>query len=312
MERKLVKQGKSTLMVSLPKEWLDSHSLEKGDSLVCEVKRNTVTYYSKNQASRKEAQVDISNLDRSSIMFMLRGLYRVGRSPITLQFKQPVAEHHRTGVSPRVSSIVSTEVDRLLGLEVISNTSQSIGVDQLAEIDVQRIDSRAKSAMFLVGETYNDIILGMQNNDAALLESTEEKHDAVTKMVSYCLRALSQVHPVQKDKYTAHIVMQFDVIIDILKYFTRQAAKKENKFSKGSVNVLKNLARLHEIFSELYLAWENERAQEFNRVREETKNSFEMLLKTDDAGYIGYLMPVIEIYRDMIQSIICIRSHSES
>ncbi|MCK5108009.1 MAG: AbrB/MazE/SpoVT family DNA-binding domain-containing protein [Nanoarchaeota archaeon] len=90
MERKLVKQGQSTLMISLPKTWIDNNSLNSGDPLNLNTFSDRVIISKKRILKKKTSKSFlIKNADYNEIREILEKSVREDIQKIELQFKDP-------------------------------------------------------------------------------------------------------------------------------------------------------------------------------------------------------------------------------
>ncbi len=305
MERKLVKHGPSTFMVSLPKRWVDMHDFSKGDSITYDERPEAVTFFAPERSPEGGSiEVDMSGLDRTSIMFQLRALYRRGFSDITVRFSSPQVMHHRTGKNSRVSSIVLEEVRRLIGIEISSHSKSTIVLKQLAEPTSEELRPSMRRAFFLLKEAYVDLVDALQSKDLVELGSIEEKHDAITKLVSYCLRVLHQTHHEENRPYLMHALMQLDLIVDLLKYFVRDLQARSQSLGKDSIGVLRDIGSLNDLVEKMYFSWDNTVANTFNQRREEAKSDARAASGTEKE-HVAYLLPLLEMYRDLVETRMC-------
>ena len=72
-----------------------------------------------NKIQMDKVEIDITGLDRSSIMNYIRSVYRRGFDEIVVRFNDPWTYHHRISQKKKVISIIHTEVNRLIGVELI-------------------------------------------------------------------------------------------------------------------------------------------------------------------------------------------------
>lgn len=95
MERQLVKHGTSTLMVSLPRDWLKTQHLEKGDSVEVIPKEGKVLISPRNRKSTpRKTSLSFSHPDYDLIRNKLSSLYREGCEEIIISFRDPSCFYH--------------------------------------------------------------------------------------------------------------------------------------------------------------------------------------------------------------------------
>ena len=90
MERQLVQHGASTLMVSLPKPWLDKQQLRKGDSVhIVEAENRLIITEKEKKREDKHTDIHFSHNNYSEIRNILGKLYREGYNSIGITYNNP-------------------------------------------------------------------------------------------------------------------------------------------------------------------------------------------------------------------------------
>ena len=89
MRRKLVRQGKSTLTVSLPKKWIEKNELNEDNDVEIQEIENIlqISLDSNIIKKNKEIELFLSNEHKKVIKLILRMLYKLGYHKIKLNFK---------------------------------------------------------------------------------------------------------------------------------------------------------------------------------------------------------------------------------
>lgn len=86
MKRKLVQQGTSTLMISLPNKWIKTAALQKGNEVIVQERDGNVVI-SPLEVSEKTTTILIKNNTESSIRTAIVNAYRLGYTVIHLQIE---------------------------------------------------------------------------------------------------------------------------------------------------------------------------------------------------------------------------------
>lgn len=244
-------------------------------------------------------------LDRSSLMFLIRALYRKGFSEIRVNHKNPHVYHHRGDKPYRVSEVIAEESQRLIGLEIESHSTNAITLKQLAEPSEDELKPSVRRLFFLLKGTFADMHISLKSNDFASLQSIEEKHDAITKLISFIIRILN-VNSTRdhNSQYLIHILMSVDVLVDMLKYFARMAKNADTLFEKQDIRQFELLQELHTLFDQLYFAWDNKLANTFHEKRSALKKDL-LVCSSKNAYLLYYLLPIVELYRDLLEAKLC-------
>ena len=97
-----------------------------------------------------------------------------------------------------------------------------------------------------------------------------------------------------------NVQFYFYIIIDLLKYFGRQVRDRKTKMDSKSIKPIKDLYRLHGLVETLFFSWDNQKANDFDRIREEMKEGSWSVGTPEQIALVKYLEPMAEIYRDLI------------
>ncbi len=87
MRRKLVKQGKGALTISLPKEWILENTLSQGNDVIIEQQDNNLLLKPEEQVKQKEAKLTLEPQSPEAYRSILGSLYRGGYDIINIKFK---------------------------------------------------------------------------------------------------------------------------------------------------------------------------------------------------------------------------------
>src|SRR3989344_7038203 len=118
MKRKVIQIAGSTQLISLPRQWAQKYGVKKGDELDVEEEGSKIIVRTENEVPYNEIEIDVTNLDKSSIMHSIRGLYRCGYNTLKITFNKPLSIDYRTGETPSILSIIHEEVNRLAAVEI--------------------------------------------------------------------------------------------------------------------------------------------------------------------------------------------------
>jgi phosphate uptake regulator len=219
MKRRVVKHGLSTFIISLPSGWVKRYKVQRGDELEVEENGPSVIVHSGRAADFGSVEVDVSGLDRSSIMYTIRSLYKLGYDEIDLSFKQQSTMHYRLGKERTMLSIIHEELNRLIGLEVITQRENHVVLKSLSEMHREAFDATLRRAWLLLLDMSEDLIRATAKKDEELMSTMHEKHNTITKLLSYCIRMLNK-HGMPDQRLTlmtSNVLMLMDKITDVIK-----------------------------------------------------------------------------------------------
>jgi phosphate uptake regulator len=307
MKRKVVKHGPSTYIISLPSKWVKEHNINKGSELEVIEEGNNIIVSSETEPKIMEITFDITDLDRTSIMYTIRGFYRLGYDVIYLKFNNPSTIYQRENKSLKVLSIIHTEVNRLIGYEIIQEREKSCIIKDLQGSSEKDFDQILRRVFFLLIDATNDFVAGAKTQDLLLLETIEEKHDTITKFISYCLRLLNKKGHSEyvKTAYYYHIIASLDRVMDIIKYSARNLILYDQNLSKEILNILEIIRDSLDNFHKLFYNYTTELIRDINNKRytaEKMLGSLPKDTKLKEAIIIASSFHILEILLDLVEA----------
>ena len=200
MHRQLVRHGASTLMVSLPKKWVDAQRLRKGDVVdVKPIDAKIVITKTGTQKRTSAVEVRLSAPDYESARSLLGTLYRQGHERITVTYADPKA------IIP-----IQTICRAIQGFEIIEQDERHCVIRNIVrELTIDPAELRMKvvnsiKAEFLMVRDY------LQNGEKRRIGDLQSIRDECWKM-----RNLLYVHLRDNPLFSAHDEY---VIMHLLEY----------------------------------------------------------------------------------------------
>jgi phosphate uptake regulator len=279
MKRRVVKHGPSSLIVSLPSKWCNKYSINKGSEVDVEEDENRLIIATDLVIKSSEITVDITGLDRTTIMYCIRGLYRLGYDALNLNFKKPTAYYQRENRDINIISVLHTETNRLIGYEIMKERSDSCVIKDLQESSLKDFDNILRRIFLLLIDMTREFVEAARNKDISLLETMENKHDTITKFVSYCLRILNKMGSPKPGKgyFYYNIISILDRMTDNVKYAARDLRKLNKKLHPAVIRIFGIVLKDLECYYELFYKYGNEKIIEINDMRYSAEKDLRML-----------------------------------
>lgn len=270
MKRKVIQIADSTQLVSLPRKWALQHGIKKGDEIDVREEGNRIIISTEKEKDVGRIDIDVTDLDRTSILYYLEILYRLGYDEINIHFSEPYAVHFRTAKKEKISSILHYVVGRLIGVEIINQSEKSCIIKSLHELSNKEFETALRRSFLLLTDMSKDLYEGVKNNNRELLESIEEKHDSFTKFVSYCLRILNKVGYFEQRRpiIMYHILASLDKLVDIIKYSARDILEYKQELHADTISVLEKINQNIRWYQELFYKFEIKRIKELYENRD--------------------------------------------
>lgn len=282
MRRKVIQIGGSTQLISLPRAWAQKYGIKKGDELNIEEDGGKIIVNTENNVPFDDVEIDITGLDKSSIMHTIRALYRRGYDTIKVTFNKPLTVDYRTGETPSVISIIHEEVNRLTAVEIIQQKENFCIIKEISETGTKEFDALLRRMFILLTDASKDLLSGLNNNDVIMLQTIEDKHDSIARFASYCLRLLNKKGYSESGKALVmyHIISSFDKIADVLKYTSWRALSYKKKLTKKSLSVIEDIDKSLQMYYDFFYKFDMKKLRDLSENREKTKRKISFLTKT--------------------------------
>jgi len=188
--RKIQFTGKSSYIVSLPKQWIMELGLKQGDQIRMIRKGSaTLELYPPKFESRihkkDDAVIEIEGEEEaSSIVRKLISLYFLGYKTINVKPKNGrLSANQRNAVKESVKRM-------LMGSEIISDSSGGITVQVLVNLLELTVDGAFKRMIHLAKSMSSDAILAVKENNLELAQEVINTDDEVDRFGFYIIRQL--------------------------------------------------------------------------------------------------------------------------
>lgn len=188
--RKIQFTGKSSYIVSLPKQWIIELGLKQGDQIRMVRKgSSTLELYPPKFESRiqkkEDAVIEITDSEESSsIVRKLISLYFLGFKTIIVKPKNGrLSAHQRNSVKSAVKRM-------LMGSEIIADSSGGITIQVLVNLLELSVDGAFKRMIHLAKSMSSDAILAVKENNLELAQEVINTDDEVDRFGFYIIRQL--------------------------------------------------------------------------------------------------------------------------
>lgn len=188
--RKIQFTGKSSYIVSLPKQWIIDLGLKRGDQIKM-IRKGSSTLelyppkFESHKHKKEDAVIEINaDEEEASIVRKLISLYFLGFKTINVKPK-------KDRLTPSQRNTVKKAVKRMLmGSEIISDSSTGITVQVLVNLLELSVDGAFKRMIHLAKSMSNDAILAAKENNLELAQEVINTDDEVDRFGFYIIRQL--------------------------------------------------------------------------------------------------------------------------
>jgi phosphate uptake regulator len=176
MNRKLVKQGAATMMVSLPSEWVKQNRLVKGAEVGIQPSGKSLIVTAQAPQSKAEMELRLSGSHEVSIRTAITNAYRSGLDKVKVVFESE-------SQFKMLAHVIKT---RLIGFDITKKSKDFCIVENITEPSADQFDAILKKIFF----SFSDFIDLTKRRIAGGEEDFEEVAERIQKYDNFCRRII--------------------------------------------------------------------------------------------------------------------------
>jgi len=237
MKRKLVKQGTSTMMISLPSKWIRTNNLEKGKEIDISEIENTLVVSTENNNSKKETEITLNNAMESSIGTLITTIYRENFSRVKVNFQN------------KKSFSILREIldDQLLGFEVIKKAEDYCIIESITDPTGEQFDNIFSKLLLNIEDLF-EFTEQYFSGESPKFEKTEDK---IIEFDNLCRRIIYRENypksELRIDFHSELIHAQRELYLLLL-----VMGKQRLKTGKNELRLLMDCKNIFEMLKEAY------------------------------------------------------------
>lgn len=176
MERRLVKQGRNALTVTLPADWLRRRGLKAGDPVYLSEREQEIAVNASLRRATKEAEVDARGPEPTLVWHLVNAKYIAGYDKITILHNHP--------------DMMADILDHLPGMVIAEHSSTRSVMRSLIAVPEDTFDAVLRRTLHqLVEQTMIMEMIVRKKADRQQIRDGERRLDS---SVLYCLRYLNK------------------------------------------------------------------------------------------------------------------------
>jgi len=261
--RRLIRFGKSSLVLSLPKAWLDRNALKKGDIVYLDEKTNEILVYPKIKDEVPEARIitiTTSNKDLRSIWRELNVAYINNFHTIIL-----------TGSNIKeIAKELREKIQNLMALEIIEQTSSRIVTKDFLNVNEVSIENIIRKMDIIVRDMLNDAKVSSKEDIYYNIKHRDEDVNKLSFLVFRLVRHAMTNPSIQKKlNVDPNSLMTYWLLATYLENLGDEAKRisgllNETKFEKGqeeeAIEVISDIEKSYLEIMKAYYTANKERA----------------------------------------------------
>ncbi len=305
MKRKLVRQGHNTLTLSLPRKWCDRNKIKEGEEIDVIERGETLILSKEISKGSGKVSVDITGLNRSTIILLISSLYRYGYDFITITTKDKKARYYWTGKDISTDSIIHFALSRLIGTEIVSSSKEVYKIEVITDDSREKFDIVLRNIFRLLIEIFDTFIEGARKKDRDLMESIQLKHINIKKFINYGLRLLNKFGYKEAEKTTFYfsIINFLSKIGEIIKNFAGYSITEGSlNFSKDFSDWLDEINQSLKLYYQLFYKYSIKQVSQLHKNRDIIKRKFyeeHHKLSKDNLFVFSNMMQIFDILLEL-------------
>ncbi len=293
MKRKIVKQGKATMTISLPAPWIKTHNLKEGDELNIEEQGNNINLST--EKSKGTKSIELSDTDMGSFRKGdLSHLYIVGYDEIILHYKN----------SETVKNI-QERIPDCIGYEIIDQTEKIITIRTISSELEQEFDNILNKVFLQLKQMSQDICAALKNKEFDRLKKIRELEKLNNKFTSFLLRLLTKRGYKKQDRtpQAYDLIQNLERLADEYKYLC-DGIKKGIKDEQ--LEMLEQVSEYFDIIYHLYLKFDPVKKIALEKLKLELDIKSKKMLKNSEIAH--YILNLVEKARNVSGSYLALSS----
>lgn len=279
MKRSLIQQGSGSYTLTLPKEWVSKHKLDR--DAVVDVMEKEASLLISPQPVAEEKSVSIALpriLYNSTLWYAVMSAYVAGYQEVTLQLASShcIKIDRITYKKTKVSLVdeVQELMSLLVGMEVIRQTKNKIVIKELATGNPERFTSMLNRAFYIMEELIEETHQALVERRRELVLHSFFATGGINKLHQYCLRLLQQYGYEEYDKtiFVARLLTSMDELSNQVKNLLRKKTRMSKQEEEHILALKKYLERARESLQKKKLENAMVLMQEVKEVRIELKS----------------------------------------
>ena len=180
--RRLQKIG-SSILVSLPSEWVEANKLEKSDEVELETGTNSVSITPTGGSKPpKEVIIDYPVSKEENISADVTGAYLLGYDIIKIKGKSPISIEDRE----RIRGLMR----RLVGMEIVDEDASNVNVQFLLDATTLSPDKILKRMGSIALGLFRDTINSLTSEDKTVLQTITSRDDEIDRQYFLLVRLI--------------------------------------------------------------------------------------------------------------------------
>ncbi len=301
MKRKLIKIGNSTLLLSVPREWVITNNLTKGDEVEIVVDQDKLSVWCDSRLKKEKLVLDITDF-REMMARLLYAIYKSGIDEVEVRSKDPA-------LIDKIKSVIYKEA---AGFEILNE-----GKDFCTIVNVSgKIEDfhNMVRRLFLVTLTMGqESVSSMKKN--RVIENILYLEQENNRLTTILTRAMNKYgsYGFKKIGPIYFVVQELEKIGDQYKYMAQYFIKKNKKptLRPSTIKVLEDSSQLLRIIYEFFYTFNAKKLEEIRDMRQDivdkANDLYGQKLTDDEMVLLHHSLNIATLSFDLTTSIFILK-----
>jgi len=184
--RKLIRMGKSSSVVSLPKKWIDTAKLKPGSNVYIDFSANGELLLSPESSAKEITEVTLNiqpGIKKNYLGRMLVSKYLSGCERINIESKEIIP--------PELRGEILRIAGSLIGLEVVEEGMRRVSIECLVKPGELPIDKLIRRMYLLTKDIHKDSLEILFHRDKMLAKTVIERDTTINRLHYLSMRYLN-------------------------------------------------------------------------------------------------------------------------
>jgi len=233
-ERKLIKFGNSSFVVTLPYEWIEKNKLNKGDSIKIVEKQDSIILSANNTCNEKIAEISLDNMPLKLFNKELISYYLKNYKFIKIKGKE---------ILERIAEIKIFK-EKLSSIEIIEMNKEYIILKDLTNVPELEINTLINEIVEMEKILFEELIKSENGKKNSLITQLDSNVNRLMflayKTINYNLDVWQRPEEVKYEIHYWRMIAAFEQIGDIIKRIARYMKGEDKEITYNMTILLEN------------------------------------------------------------------------
>lgn len=284
MIRKIIKQGHSTLTITLPSDWTRKFNLEAGNEIDLAEKDNGLFLSTEKNNHDKKVEIDISGMDIPTIWKYFMAVYREGYDEILVKFPSDLKldspykffthfkldkKYGRTREKESALEFLHQLVNRFIGFEIVNHGKDFVVMRELTEPTSKEFDISLRRVLLLIQQMAEETCEAIVKNKPGILAHIHDVDVNLDKFHDYCIRILNKLG--NKDSRKTSLLFSTLYILELagdeFKNISHHIIHDFQNVSLKNINCLAESTKQQiDLFYDLFYKFDKKKAEDMAQI----------------------------------------------